>query len=183
MDQLPMVSVSLGGIEVGFRLPTEQTAGVVSAVEVRVAPGRLALPHRHEREDELCLVVDGQVGWRVGDRELLADPDSVIFLPRGVPHAYWNPGRSLARLVLVSMPGGVERFFQELVTGSMEVASGPRRWPPGMGWSWCPSGFSTWSLDLGCRCVASSRVTYPDELAKPAAPPLMAATGDGDADC
>jgi quercetin dioxygenase-like cupin family protein len=81
---------------VGFKLPAGQTGGVVSAVEVLVAPGRLALPHRHEREDELCLVMDGQVGWRIGDQELLADPQSLTFLPRGVPHAYWNPGRSRA---------------------------------------------------------------------------------------
>ena len=54
-------------------------------VEVLVAPGRLALPHRHEREDELCLVMDGQVGWRVGDRELGLAPGSATFLPRGVP--------------------------------------------------------------------------------------------------
>jgi mannose-6-phosphate isomerase-like protein (cupin superfamily) len=121
MDEPPMASVSLGGIDVGFKLPAGQTGGVVSAVEVLVAPGRLALPHRHEREDELCLVMDGQVGWRIGDQELLADPQSLTFLPRGVPHAYWNPGSSLARLVLVSVPGGVERFFQELAAGSMEA--------------------------------------------------------------
>jgi mannose-6-phosphate isomerase-like protein (cupin superfamily) len=121
MDEPPMASVSLGGIEVGFKLPAGQTGGVVSAVEVLVAPGRLALPHRHEREDELCLVMDGQIGWRIGDQELLADPQSLTFLPRGMPHAYWNPGSSLARLVLVSVPGGVERFFQELAAGSMEA--------------------------------------------------------------
>jgi hypothetical protein len=38
-----------------------------------------------------------------------------------VPHAYWNPGRSSARLVLVSVPGGVEGFFKDLVAGSMEA--------------------------------------------------------------
>jgi mannose-6-phosphate isomerase-like protein (cupin superfamily) len=121
MDEPLMDSVSLGGIDVIFKLSAEQTGGVMSAVEVLVAPHRLALPHLHEREDELCLVTNGQVGWRVGDRELLAEPQSLTFLPRGVPHAYWNPSSSLARLVLVSVPGGVERFFQELATGSMQA--------------------------------------------------------------
>ena len=112
VDQPPVAWVSLGAIEVGLRLPAEQAGGVVSAVEVRVAPRRLALPHRHEREDELRLLVGGLVGWRVGDRELLAEPGSVTFLPRKLPHAYWNPGRSPVQLVLVSVPGDVERFFQ-----------------------------------------------------------------------
>ncbi len=106
MDEPLMDSVSLGGIDVIFKLSAEQTGGVMSAVEVLVAPHRLALPHLHEHEDELCLVTNGQVGWRVGDRELLAEPQSLTFLPRGVPHAYWNPSSSLARLVLVSVPGG-----------------------------------------------------------------------------
>src|SRR3954453_17054472 len=93
----------------------------MSALEVLVAPRRLALPHLHEREHELCLVTDGQVGWRVGDRELLAEPPSLTFLPRGVPHAYWNPSSSPARPGLVSGPRGGERFFQELATGSVQT--------------------------------------------------------------
>ena len=121
MDRTPSGSISLGGIDLSFTVPAEQTNGVMSAVEIRVAPGWLAPPHRHEREDELCLVLEGQVSWRVGDRELLADPGSMTFLPRGVPHAYWNAGSASAGLALVSVPGGLERFFQELVAGSMDA--------------------------------------------------------------
>jgi hypothetical protein len=51
----------------------------------------------------------------------VATPGSVTFLPRGVPHAYWNPGDSPGQLALVCVPGGLERFFQELVAGSMDA--------------------------------------------------------------
>jgi hypothetical protein len=60
MHQPAGASVSLGGLEIRFKLLADQTGGIVSVVEVLVAPGRLALPHRHEREDELCLVMDGR---------------------------------------------------------------------------------------------------------------------------
>src|SRR5688572_4202486 len=120
MDRPPIASMSLGGLDLSFTLPAEQTGGVVSVVEIRVAPGWMAPPHLHEREAEVCLVLEGQVGWRVGDQELLAEPGSVTSLPLGVPHAYWNPGDSPARLALVAVPGGLERFFQELVAGSMD---------------------------------------------------------------
>ena len=121
MDRPPIASMSQGGLDLSFPLSAEQTGGVMSVIQIHVAPGWLAPPHRHEREDELCLVQDGQVGWRIGDRELLANPGSVTFLPRGVPHAYWNPSDSPGRLVLVCVPGGLERFFQELVAGSMDA--------------------------------------------------------------
>jgi Cupin domain len=73
------------------------------------------------REDELCLVMDGQVGWRVGDRELGLAPGSANLPAPGVPHAYWNPGRSSARLVLVSVPGAWRGSSRKLVAGSMEA--------------------------------------------------------------
>ena len=151
MHQPAGASVSLGGLEIRFKLLADQTGGIVSVVEVLVAPGRLALPHRHEREDELCLVLDGQVGWRVGDRELRLEPGSATFLPRGVPHAYWNPGRSSARLVLVSVPGGVEGFFKDLVAGSMEAertAAVAARYGLGLVPEWIPDLVARFGLRM-----------------------------------
>jgi quercetin dioxygenase-like cupin family protein len=123
MDRPPVASMSQGGLDLSFPLSAEQTGGVMSVIQIQVAPGWLAPPHRHEREDELCLVLDGQVGWRIGDRELLANPGSVTFLPRGVPHAYWNPSDSPGRLVLVCVPGA--------------LSGSSRSWSPGQ---WMPSG-------------------------------------------
>lgn len=79
MDRPPIASMSQGGLDLSFPLSAEQTGGVMSVIQIQVAPGWLAPPHRHEREDELCLVLDGQVGWRIGDRELVANPGSVTF--------------------------------------------------------------------------------------------------------
>lgn len=42
--------------------------------------------HHHESEDELFLVVKGQLRMKFRDREALLDPGEFIIVPRGVEH-------------------------------------------------------------------------------------------------
>jgi quercetin dioxygenase-like cupin family protein len=130
MEAVERPLLSQGGIEIYVKVRAEETDGALSALEVVVEPGWLGLPHRHAWEDEVCRVLDGEVGLRVGQRELRVDAGGYVFLPRAVPHAYWNPGTGLARLQLVSVPGGAERFYQELAAGPLGplgTASAARR--------------------------------------------------------
>ncbi|HEX9342302.1 MAG TPA: cupin domain-containing protein [Actinomycetota bacterium] len=130
MEAAKRPALSLGGIEIHVKMRAEETDGALSALEVVVDPGWLALPHRHAWEDEVCRVLDGEVGLRVDDEELRAGAGAYAFLPRGMAHAYWNPGPAPARLQLLSVPGGVERFYQELAgspLGPLGAASAARR--------------------------------------------------------
>jgi len=43
----------------------------------------------------------------------LALPGSVVVLPKGIAHAFRNPGDSLTTLVITAVPGGLEGFFEE----------------------------------------------------------------------
>ncbi len=42
--------------------------------------------HRHEREDELFLVVKGRLVIRLRDGEVVLDPGEFVIIPRGVEH-------------------------------------------------------------------------------------------------
>lgn len=85
-------------------------------VEHPMAPGILGSPmHTHRREDELSYVVYGTVQAQVGDRVITAGPQEIIWKPRGVPHAFWNPGPERALILELIVPGGFERYFRELV--------------------------------------------------------------------
>jgi mannose-6-phosphate isomerase-like protein (cupin superfamily) len=42
--------------------------------------------HHHEQEDELFLVVKGQLTMRFRDREVMLDPGEFLIVPRGVEH-------------------------------------------------------------------------------------------------
>lgn len=86
-----------------------------SLVEHPMAPGILGAPtHTHTREDELSYIVYGTVQAQVGDRVITAGPQDIIWKPRTVPHAFWNPGPERALVLELIVPGGLERYFREL---------------------------------------------------------------------
>ena len=60
--------------------------------------------HRHLTEDEAWVVLDGSLGFVVGDDEVEAGAGDAVLVPRGTPHTYWNAGDELARYVLVMGP-------------------------------------------------------------------------------
>jgi quercetin dioxygenase-like cupin family protein len=135
--------VSLGGLGVIFKVSSEDTGGTFSVVEHPIDPGILVPPHVHEREDELSYVLEGEIGARVGDRELerLA-AGSYLFKPRRVPHAFWNATEAPARLLEIIVPAGFEHFFVELAelirlgAGSEEIDDAGRRYGHSLHHGW-----------------------------------------------
>ncbi len=107
-------SVHLGGLGVIFRLRGQATGGTFSLVERPIAPGTLAPPHTHSREDEYSYLLEGEVGVRIGEQEFLATAGETIIKPRGVSHTFWNAGPQPARLLEVIAPAGFESYFEEM---------------------------------------------------------------------
>jgi mannose-6-phosphate isomerase-like protein (cupin superfamily) len=80
-------------------------------------PGRpIAGLHLHRSDDEAWIVLEGRLGFRVGEeeREVLAG-DSVL-VSRGTPHSYWNPASEHARYLLVMTPR-IHRLIETLHAG------------------------------------------------------------------
>ncbi len=48
--------------------------------------------HRHAAEDELFLVLKGELTIRLRDREVLLRPGEFLVVPAGVEHQPWAPG-------------------------------------------------------------------------------------------
>jgi quercetin dioxygenase-like cupin family protein len=117
--------VWLVGLGVRFLARGEQTGGRFAVVEHPIKPRALAAPlHTHEGEDEISYVVEGRVGVQVGDQVRVAGPGTVIFKPRGIPHAFWNAGDAPARLIEIITPAGFEKYFEE--AAQLFGPSGPR---------------------------------------------------------
>src|SRR5687768_6135393 len=102
--------------EVAFRYGLESihTGGTLAMLEVVIPPGILVKPHRHAKEDEYTIVLEGVVGVRLGDGEAEASAGSYLVKPRHMPHAIWNTGEVAARVVEIVVPGGLEDYFAEL---------------------------------------------------------------------
>lgn len=105
------LSAALGVV---FKLGGGDTGGALAMVEHPFAVGAVTLPHRHTREDEYSIVLEGQVGFRSGDREVVLGPGGYISKPRGETHAMWNAGAIPARIIEIISPAGFEGFFGEL---------------------------------------------------------------------
>jgi mannose-6-phosphate isomerase-like protein (cupin superfamily) len=78
-------------------------------VEWRAAPDTsaerpIAGLHVHHDDDEAWVVLEGTLGFRVGDELVTAGPGAAVLVPKGTPHAYWNGGDTEARYVLLMSP-------------------------------------------------------------------------------
>ncbi|WP_220039737.1 cupin domain-containing protein [Nonomuraea aridisoli] len=107
-------SVSIPGFGAVFKLHSRDNHGVVAVVEHPFAVGTITMPHRHTREDEHSLVLEGEIGFRSDDAEVVLGPGGYITKPRDQLHAMWNAGTTPGRIVEVITPGGFEDYFREL---------------------------------------------------------------------
>jgi quercetin dioxygenase-like cupin family protein len=106
------------GVGVVFKIDGEDTGGALSIVEHPFAVGALVPPHIHTLEDEYSIVLEGEIGFRSEDEEVVLGPGGYIIKPRGQIHAMWNAGSTPARMIEVISPAGFEGFFRELVSMS-----------------------------------------------------------------
>jgi len=68
-------------------------------------PPRFIAPlHLHHKDDEAWYVLEGVLWVRAGDKDVEANAGSAVFVPRGTPHTYWNPGPGPLRYLLVMTP-------------------------------------------------------------------------------
>ena len=123
-DEGEMVWLRKLGIR--FMIGGEDTRDNFALVEHPIGPRALAAPvHTHRYEDEYTYVLEGEVGVQVGEEVLLARPGDLVFKPRGVPHAFWNPADEPARALEIISPAGFERYFAELAPLFPPANQGP----------------------------------------------------------
>jgi quercetin dioxygenase-like cupin family protein len=101
------------GVGVIFKIDGKDSGGALSIVEHPFDVGALVPPHVHTLEDEFSIVVEGEIGFRSEDQEVVLGPGGYIVKPRGQVHAMWNAGSTPARMIEVISPAGFEEFFRE----------------------------------------------------------------------
>jgi mannose-6-phosphate isomerase-like protein (cupin superfamily) len=69
-----------------------------------VGPHWIAPLHVHHADDEAWYVLEGELGFRLGEEVMVAGAGSAVVAPRGTPHTYWNAGDADARYLLVMSP-------------------------------------------------------------------------------
>lgn len=108
------IGTLLPGVGVQFKLHGRDTGAQLSIVEHPFDVGALVPPHLHTREDEISYILEGEIGFRSEDQEVVLGPGGYIIKPHGEVHAMWNAGRVPARMIEIITPPGFEDFFREL---------------------------------------------------------------------
>lgn len=110
------------GVGVQFMIDGADTGGALSIVEHPFEVGALVPPHVHTQEDEISIVLEGQIGFRSEDQEVVLGAGGYIVKPRNQVHAMWNAGKVPARMIEIISPAGFEDFFRRF---SALNAAGP----------------------------------------------------------
>jgi quercetin dioxygenase-like cupin family protein len=88
-----------------FHRTSEETDGESVLVETIVrAHGFVAAAHVHPHQTERFEVLEGLLGLRVGDKELVARPGDIAVVAPGTPHRFWNAGEDEARFLCEIRP-------------------------------------------------------------------------------
>ena len=68
-------------------------------------PGMPIAPlHLHRSDDEAWIVLEGRLGFQVGDERHEVEAGGSMLVTRGTPHTYWNPSSEPVRYLLVMAP-------------------------------------------------------------------------------
>jgi mannose-6-phosphate isomerase-like protein (cupin superfamily) len=118
----------LGCLQIVSAAVTEGRLGIVE----HTLPARgLAAPiHRHEREDELSIVLSGRIGALLGDAHVEAGPGSYVYKPRRQWHTFWNAGDEELRFIELIFPGGFEGYFEKLSALFAQAGVDPEKIAP-----------------------------------------------------
>ena len=104
-----------------FLVPAEVTAGKLSVFQATMPEGFSPPRHIHTREDEVFLVMEGEVCFDIDGELQLAGPGASVYMPRGVPHTF-RIQSPVGRLLGVMTPGAFEDLFRSLSVPADERA-------------------------------------------------------------
>jgi len=97
-----------------IKIPSEMTNGAYSISEDITPPGQGAPPHVHTRELETFIVLEGEYEFQCGENKFKTTKGGMVVLPRDIPHAFRNTGSTMGRTLIVLVPGGMEKVFEEI---------------------------------------------------------------------
>ena len=104
------------GGAVTIKVSSDQTGGAISVWESHRSAGDTRGPgvHSHPGFDEMFYVLAGEYEFTAGGETFEATAGTLLFIPRGMFHAFSSTGDTEGRLLAVATPGGVEDFFEEM---------------------------------------------------------------------
>jgi len=118
--------LAVAGSSYRIVLTGEQTEGKSAIIEMNVPPNSGPVPHEHPSFQESFYVLEGEVEFRTETGTYLGRKGAIVTIPNDGPvHSFKNVSGSMARLLCIVAPSGLDDFFREigkpLVSGKIPV--------------------------------------------------------------
>jgi mannose-6-phosphate isomerase-like protein (cupin superfamily) len=104
----PLEGNVLGSIHDSFVIAEWRDGGAPPGPPRWIAP-----LHLHHNDDEAWYVAEGTLRVMIGDEEVEARAGAAVFVPRGMPHTYWNASPDQLRYLLIMTPN-IYRLIQAI---------------------------------------------------------------------
>ena len=95
-----------------IRVPSAQTMGAYSVIEIIADPGNGVPLHIHNKEEEHFIVLEGTLDIASGDQRWDVPAGTSVTVKRGVPHAWCNPSDTPLHMLVVFSPGHIDGLFR-----------------------------------------------------------------------
>ena len=95
-------------------LTGQQTGGAYYLFESIFDPETGNELHVHRREDEVGYVLEGALEIRLADQTMIVEAGGVAHLPKNIPHAIRNPLKTSSRYLFMTIPAGLDQWFDAL---------------------------------------------------------------------
>jgi quercetin dioxygenase-like cupin family protein len=113
------------GRDLIFKVTGEDTGGLLDYFIVQVAPHGGPPLHVHHIQEETIHILKGRFKVRCGDQTFILEEGGFAYLPAKIPHAFLNLTEEQAEIIVVYVPGGGHKFYEEL--GPISRAANPDR--------------------------------------------------------
>jgi mannose-6-phosphate isomerase-like protein (cupin superfamily) len=112
-------TLSVIGHTITIRVGGEQTDGAYSVFELCVPPNVGTGLHIDKDWDEYWHVIEGTFAFTLNGAQKEVGAGGFSYGPKGLPHSFRNVGESMGKLVMVTTPSGLEKFFRNVHQASL----------------------------------------------------------------
>jgi len=107
-------TLSVIGHDIKVIIGGERTADSYSIFELNVPPNVGPGLHIDTAWDEWWFVIEGTFAFTLNGKPMELCAGDFAHGPKGIPHTFKNAGETTGKLVMVTMPSGLEKFFRNV---------------------------------------------------------------------
>jgi mannose-6-phosphate isomerase-like protein (cupin superfamily) len=112
--------LEVSGNTITVKLGGEQTDDAYSVFELSVPPNVGAGLHIDNDWDEFWHVMEGTFAFTLNGEQKELSAGGFAWGPKGIPHSFKNAGETTGKLVMFTMPSGLEKFFRDIDGASLD---------------------------------------------------------------